>query len=56
MTAAKSNAVSDVETKPFSPAIPQILSALMKKIKTAYLIPPEYASFKSTLLNFLKKL
>jgi threonine synthase len=40
----------------YSPAIPQSLSALMKKIKTAYLIPPEYASFKSTLLNILKKL
>jgi threonine synthase len=40
----------------YSPAIPQSLSALMKKIKTACLIPPEYASFKSTLLNILKKL
>jgi threonine synthase len=39
----------------YSPAIPQSLCALMKKIKTACLIPPEYASFKSILLKILKK-
>ena len=40
----------------YSPAIPQSLGALMKKIKTACLIPPEYAIFKSTLVKILKNL
>lgn len=40
----------------YSPAIPQSLGALMKKNKTACLIPPEYASFKSTVLKILKKI
>jgi len=36
--------------------VPEKLDALMNKNKTASLISPEYAIFKSTLLNILKKL
>jgi threonine synthase len=39
-----------------TPTIPESLGALMKKHKTALLIPPEYARFKSTALEIFKKL
>jgi len=39
-----------------TPTIPESLGALMKKHKTVLLIPPEYARFKSTALEIIKKL
>jgi threonine synthase len=39
-----------------TPAIPESLRSLMQKSKTSLLIPPEYACFKTILLEILKKL
>jgi threonine synthase len=39
-----------------TPVVPEKLDALMKKHKTSFLIPPEYASFKSTITEILKNL
>ncbi len=38
-----------------TPEVPESLAALMKKAKTAQLTPPEYASFRSRVMDILKK-
>jgi len=38
------------------PAVPKNLETLMKRKKTSWLISPEYAKFKSTVVEILKKL
>jgi hypothetical protein len=38
------------------PALPESLGTLMKKKKSAWLISPEYAKFRSTVVEILKNL